>query len=415
MATPVAFAEFARQGGLAGNGRCKAFSDDADGTGWGEGAGMLVLERLSDAQRNHHPVLAVIRGSAINQDGASNGITAPNGPSQQRVIRQAVANATLTLHDIDTVEAHGTGTRLGDPIEAQALLATYGQDRETPLWLGSIKSNIGHTQAAAGVAGVIKMVQALRHGVLPRTLHVAEPSQHVDWTAGSVELLTEQRPWPETGRPRRAGVSAFGISGTNAHLILEQAPVDRAPVAGADAPTAPFLLSARTPGALRVQAGELLDYLDGRPDLSLRGLARSLAVGRTGWEHRAAVVAQDRDDLVRALTGLAEDRVEPELIRGRAGEGRLAMLFSGQGAQRAGWARSCTPAFRPSPLPWTRSAPSWIRACAPYCSPGGLSGRAPAAPDRARTTRPVRRRGGAVPAVGVMADPARLRARALGR
>jgi acyl transferase domain-containing protein/thioesterase domain-containing protein/acyl carrier protein len=339
MATPVAFAEFQRQDGLAGDGRCKAFSDDADGTGWGEGAGMLVLERLGDARRNQHPVLAVIRGSAVNQDGASNGITAPNGPSQQRVIRQAVANARLTPYDIDAVEAHGTGTRLGDPIEAQALLAAYGQDRENPLWVGSVKSNIGHTQAAAGAAGVIKMVQALRHGVLPRTLHVREPSRHVDWTAGSVELLTEPRPWPDTGRPRRAGVSAFGISGTNAHLILEQAPEPPEPVTGSDASIAPFLLSARTPEALRVQARALLDHLGERPGLSLPALARSLAVGRTGWEHRAAVVAQDREALRRAVAGLAEDRAEPELIRGRVGEGRLAMLFSGQGAQRAAMGR----------------------------------------------------------------------------
>ncbi|MGW5749046.1 type I polyketide synthase, partial [Amycolatopsis sp. NPDC003861] len=336
MAAPGNLVDFTRQNGLSADGRAKAFSADADGTAFAEGAGMLVLERLSDARRHGHPVLALLRGGATGSDGASNGLTAPNGQAQQQVIRRALHASGLSTKDVDVVEAHGTGTALGDPIEAHALLATYGQDRETPLWLGSLKSNIGHTQAAAGVAGVIKMVEALRHETIPRTLHAEVPSPHVDWASGRVEVLSAARAWPEHGRPRRAAVSSFGISGTNAHVVLESVPAEES----APAPAGPLVwsLHAHTGTALRAHAARLRTYAETAADQDLTATAAILARRRPG-SCRAVVVAEDRAELVAALAALAEGAPHPALVTGTAaGDVRPVFVFPGQGAQWPGMA-----------------------------------------------------------------------------
>ncbi len=343
MSTPMPFALFSRQRALAADGRCKSYAAGADGTAWGEGAGMLLLERLSDARRHGHRVLAIVRGSAVNSDGASNGLTAPRGIAQQRVIQSALANAGLRVGEVDVVEGHGTGTVLGDPVEAQALLATYGQrDGAPPLVLGSVKSNMGHTQSAAGVAGVIKVVESLRRAMVPPTLHVDAPTPHADWSADRIRLARRPQVWPETEHPRRAGVSSFGISGTNAHVIVEQAPEPESLVTEPDRrPTAPVAwpLSARDAAGLRAQAARLYAAVADSAD-DPAGIGYSLATTRTRFDHRAVVVGRTGAELLDGLAALGA----PSSVASPRG-GKLAMMFPGQGGQLAGIGRGLYDAY----------------------------------------------------------------------
>ncbi len=379
LASPSLFVAFSRQRGLSVDGRCRSFAAAADGTGWGEGVGLVVLERLSVARARGHEVLAVVRGSAVNQDGASNGLTAPHGPSQERVIRQALASAGLSPADVDVVEAHGTGTTLGDPIEAGALLATYGRERAPgggPLFLGSLKSNVGHTQAAAGVAGVIKMIQALRHEMLPRTLHAQEPSPHVDWSAGEVALLSEAVAWPGGERVRRAGVSSFGVSGTNAHLVLEEAPraedaeaPDVEPVVGepvvGELELLPFVVSGVGGGALVGQAARLAEFVsEAGEGLDVGGVAGSLVLGRACLSDRAVVLASDREGLVGGLGAVARGELVDGVVVGSARrEGKVAFVFSGQGSQ---WVGMGAGLWESSPV-FAGQMRACVEALAPFC------------------------------------------------
>lgn len=388
ICTPKPFVQFSKQRALAPDARCKAFAAAADGTAWGEGVAVLLVERLADARRNGHRVLAVIRGSAINQDGRSNGLTAPHGPAQRRVIRQALADAGLGPHDVDTVEAHGTGTQLGDPIEARALMATYGHERppERPLWLGSVKSNLTHTLAAAGIAGVIKTVQAMRHGVLPSTLHVDRPAE-LDWSAGGVSLLTESRPWPRVERPRRAGVSSFGISGTNAHVILEEESTPDGPVRSGPSPTpepgtVPWVVSGRGGPALRAQAARLADHLRSHPDLPMVDIAYALATTRTAFSHRAVVLADDRDGYLGGLETIAAGHGQPGWFRERRHRTpRSRSCSPAKGPSVWAWAANCTTTPPYSRTHWTRPAPIWTRCWTGRCWRSSSPNRDPRTPN----------------------------------
>jgi acyl transferase domain-containing protein/acyl-CoA synthetase (AMP-forming)/AMP-acid ligase II/acyl carrier protein len=348
MSSPQPFIAFSRQRGLSPDGRCRSFAAGADGTAWAEGVGLVLLEKLSDAQRNGHPVLAVLRGSAVNSDGASNGLAAPNGAAQRDLIELALADAGLRAADVDVIDGHGTGTALGDPIEAGALLATYGQDRDPadPVWLGSVKSNLGHPQAAAGIAGVIKMIEAMRHAELPRSLYADEPSPHVDWSAGAVRLLDRARPWPRRDKPRRAAVSSFGIGGTNAHVIIEEPPDTGQPRGERHWTTAPWLVSGSDEAGLRAHADRLASALADATDESTVDIAFSLATTRTPLARRAAVLADDADGLLAGLRDLARGAGNPSLRTETARSNpKMALLFAGQGAQRASMGRALAAAF----------------------------------------------------------------------